>query len=71
MIILLTTVYQRYQYLISETDLDKFYNLFLIPIGHCRYIYLNNCMLLFQNIINVVLKLGRFYIDYLLEIDHF
>ena len=40
MIILLTTVYQCYQYLIRETDLHKFDNLFLNPIEHCKYMYI-------------------------------
>ena len=42
MIILLTTVYQCYQYLIiiRETDLHKFDNLFLNPIEHCLSIYI-------------------------------
>ena len=40
MIILLTTVYQCYKYLIRETDLHKFYNLLLNLIELCKYIWL-------------------------------
>ena len=50
MIILLTTVYKCYQYLIRKTDLHKFDNLLLNPIEHCKYIYSNNCMLKFHEI---------------------
>ena len=32
-------------YYIREADLHKFDNLFLNPIEHCKYIYLNNCVL--------------------------
>ena len=52
-IILLATVCKCNQYLIRETDLHKFYNLFLNHIE--VYMYLNNCMLKF-NEININLK---------------
>jgi hypothetical protein len=50
MIILLTTFYWCYQYLIRETDLHKIYNLFLNPIEHCKYIYIWIIVATFNNI---------------------
>ena len=53
MIILLTTVYQ---YLIRETDLHKFYNLFLNPIEHCKYIYIYMCVVEWSRALDIRLS---------------